>query len=1046
MKPGSANTPPPPDAAERQRALDPSRSFIVQAPAGSGKTELLIQRYLKLLGTVNEPEEIVAITFTRKAAAEMRQRVLRKLAGQGNPLADNPSRLRIQTIDSLCASLARQMPVLSRFGALPETIDDATELYQAAALATLGLVEEAGTGPAARAAPYVERLLDHLDNDLGRIAGLVAGMLASRDHWIRHLARIDRGDLEAALEAERERVCGQVKSLYPGKSAGNGAGGTAAWQALAESLITKDGGWRKRSPEGKGYFEEGESREPLRRLLATICNLPPPHYTDAQAEVLEAIAGLLPHAIAQLKLVFQARGQVDFTEVAQGALQALGEEGAPTDLALALDYRIRHLLIDEFQDTSISQFELIERLTEGWEAGDGRTVFAVGDPMQSIYRFREAEVGLFLQARRNGIGTVALEPIALRANFRSQAGIVGWVNEAFSRVMPQNEDVSAGAVAYGASEAVLAQLDGVAVNVHAFVEPPGSNARDREAARVVEIVRQVQTQAQAAADETVAILVRTRGHLSEIVPKLKEAGLAFRAVEIEQLVHRPVVQDLLALTHALGHPADRLAWLSVLRAPWCGLTLEDLVRLAEDNDDTVLEMLADDSRLARVSADGRARIARTAGVLRGCVAGRLRGSLRDAVEGAWLALGGPACVADETDLEDAALYLDHLEAHEEAGGVGDAFDASLAKLYALPDVQAGERLQIMTIHKAKGLEFDHVILPGLGRVPRNDDKKLFLWTETAGRSGPAQPNPLLIAPIQEAGAEPEPIYAWLQGLEAAKANLEAGRLLYVAATRARKRLHLLGEACTKDGAVRAPASRTLLAKLWPVVHAHFDAAAPAPQQAYSMNPVTPGQPLVRLAHDWRMPPAAKAVDWAAAREEARVQDEIEFSWAGETARHVGSVVHRWLQRMADDRLEGWSTQRVEGLRALIARDLHRRGVPAAESEAAAGRAATAMANILGDERGRWLLGPREGATSELRIRTIMEGQLRTLVVDRTFTEAGVRWIVDYKTSSHEGGGVEAFLERERERYAPQLARYSNALGKARLGLYFPMLRGWKEWE
>src|SRR5207253_3724806 len=129
--------------------------------------------------------------------------------------------------------------------------------------------------------------------------------------------------------------------------------------------------------------------------------------------VLEAIGGVLRPAIAQLKLVFQARGQVDFTEVAQRALLALGKEGEPTDLALALDYRIRHLLIDEFQDTSISQYELVARLTEGWEAGDGRTLFAVGDPMQSIYRFREAEVGLFLEARRGGIGTVELEQIEL---------------------------------------------------------------------------------------------------------------------------------------------------------------------------------------------------------------------------------------------------------------------------------------------------------------------------------------------------------------------------------------------------------------------------------------------------------------------------------------------------------------------------------------------------------------------------------------------------------------------------------------------------------
>ncbi len=644
-------TAPPPDAAERERALDPARSFIVQAPAGSGKTELLIERYLALLGTVGEPEEIVAITFTRKAAAEMRQRVLEKLGERGDPLAVNPARLRIQTIDSLCASLARQMPVLSEFGALPETVDDARELYEAAALATIGLVEEAGGENASRAAPHVERLLEHLDNDLARIAGLVAGMLLRRDHWIRHLARMDRGDLEAALAAERARICAWAKTLYPGSEPGDARDNTAAWQALAETLLTKDRGWRKRSKEAKAYFDEGEAREPLRHALETLCALPPARYTDAQAEVLEAIAGVLPHAIAQLKLVFQARGQVDFTEVAQGALRALGIEGEPTDLALALDYRIRHLLIDEFQDTSISQYELVARLTEGWEPGDGRTLFAVGDPMQSIYRFREAEVGLFLEARRGGIGTVVLEPIALSANFRSQAGIVEWVNETFSRVMPHKEDAGAGAVAYGPSVAVHPGLEGEAVTVHAFVEQAGSNlggtagsnARGREAARVVEIVREVQA---TAANASVAILVRTRSHLAEIVPQLKDAGLAFRAVEIEQLVHRPVVQDLLALTRALAHPGDRLAWLSVLRAPWCGLTLEDLSRFAEGGDESIYERLEQESRLVRLSADGRARLERTAMVLRECMSNRLRTSLRDAVEAAWLALGGPACVPD----------------------------------------------------------------------------------------------------------------------------------------------------------------------------------------------------------------------------------------------------------------------------------------------------------------------------------------------------------------------------------------------------------------
>ena len=1026
----------PPDAAERARALDPRRSFIVQAPAGSGKTELLIRRYLALLAVVDDPEEIVAITFTRKAAAEMRQRVLKKLEEAGDPLAQNPARLRIQTIDSLCASLTRQMPMLSKFGAQPESIDDARELYDEAALATIALVESAAAEDTAgrRVAQQVERLLEHLDNDVGRVRGLLSDMLARRDHWVRHLARMERTDLESALEAERLRVVSHAQALYPGTDPGD----PDAWKALAESLLTKDGGWRKRSAEAKRYAEEGAVREPLRTILQAVLALPPARYSDEQAAVLAAIGAVLPHAIAQLKLVFQARGQVDFTEISQCALRALGAEGEPTDLALALDYRIRHLLIDEFQDTSISQYELVARLTEGWEPEDGRTLLAVGDPMQSIYRFREAEVGLFLQARGTGIGSVALEPLELRANFRSQAGIVEWVNSAFARVMPAREDAVTGAVAYAASVPVHPALQGEAVTVHPFFDKDYAG----EAARVVDLVRKAQAEDPLA---TVAILVRTRSHLAEIVPQLQSAGLAFRAVEIEALAQRPVVQDLLALTRALSHPADRLAWLSVLRAPWCGLMLEDLAGLAEGAEHTVFELMQDADRVARLSSDGRTRLERVRAILLACVASRLRSTLRDSVEAAWLALGGPACVEDQTDLEDAGIYLDHLEAHERAGAVEASFEAGLEKLFALADVHADERLQIMTMHKAKGLEFDHVILPGLARTPRNDDRKLFLWAETAAqaRSG------LLIAPIQEAGAETDPIYAWLQRLDAEKSALESARLLYVAATRARQRLHLLGDVRLKDGAVRLPAYNTLLGKLWPVVGDAFDRAVPlhAPQvPATDSASGLPDQSLVRMSAAWSMPDVPVGAPWTAPAEEARVQDDIEFSWAGETARHVGSVVHRWLQRIAEDGLRGWDAARVASLAAQFGKELAARGVAPGDIVAAQEIVVAALSGAVLDERGRWLLGPREEGASELRLRTFRDGRLRTLVIDRTFVVDGKRWIVDYKTSRHEGAGLEAFLEREKERYAPQLARYAEALGGAQLGLYFPMLRGWKAWD
>ncbi len=1112
-----------PDLAARRAALDPARSFIVQAPAGSGKTELLIQRYLGLLATVEHPEEIVAITFTRKAAGEMRERVLAALldaragkapasehekttlglataalardAAGGWGITDNPARLRIQTIDSLCAALTRQMPMLSRFGAQPESIEDAAELYAEAARATVDLVE--GDNAAAR---DVEQLLAHLDNDVGRVEGLLADMLRRRDHWLRHVHGKERDELESALRNARSDALGRLRGQLPAGLAaelktiadyafGNldrGGFGDAIddWALLARVFLTGDDGWRQRLTKTEG-FPAGKPAQPwkeraaalfaslgahdaFRAALADMKQLPPERYSDEQWSVLGAITRLLPLAAAQLKLAFQARGQVDFTEVAQRAVGALGEIGEPSDLALALDYRIRHLLVDEFQDTSISQFELIAKLTAGWEPGDGRTVFAVGDPMQSIYRFREAEVGLFLQARTVGIAGIALEPVALSANFRSQAGIVEWVNTTFSRVMPAREDIGIGSVPYTASSATRGALPGEAVTVHPFFD----DDRAGEAARVTELVRDAQREH---AGGKVAILVRNRGHLRDIVPQLKEAGLRFRAIEIEPLGHRPVVQDLLALTRALSHPADRLAWLAALRAPWCGLTLADLEKLAGGEPRrAVWELMNDGARIAALSADGRARLERVRAVFRDSLGDRARGSLRARVAGAWFALSGPACVEDATDLEDAEIYFDHLEANEEAGEIADpaAFEDGLADLYALPDLQAGEQLQIMTIHKAKGLEFDTVIVPGLGRPPRADDPRLLAWLEQPRISSPLPPGErdgvrgetdLLLAPIRETGAEEDPITRWLRKLEAEKERLETGRLLYVAATRAKRRLHLLGDAGLKtddDGvpALRAPGERTLLSQLWPLVSDQYGEAAARHVQS-AQAPVDEGaaeniidQSLRRIASGWQPPAPPPRVAWTPPREPARARDEIEFSWVGETARHVGSVVHRWLQNIADDRLAGWDAKRVQALRKTFRDELVACGLPADAVEAATERVAATLAQTLADERGRWLLGPRDAAESELRLTGATADGIVNIVMDRTFVdEHGARWIVDYKTGGHEGGDVGAFLDRERERYRPQLERYA-ALMRARdgrpvrLGLYFPMLGGWREWE
>ena len=232
------------------------------------------------------------------------------------------------------------------------------------------------------------------------------------------------------------------------------------WQAIATLLLTKKYEWRRSFDKRIGFpitattqaeklklrdskeriinlAEKLTTETALLSLLRECLILPAPHYNETQWKILTALMELLPILVAQLNVNFQQACHIDFIEITQRALQALEDEENPTDLALALDYKIKHILLDEFQDTSTTQFYLLELLTRGWQINDGRTLFLVGDPMQSIYRFRAAEVGLFLQAKRYGIGDIKLTSLTLSTNFRSSTAIVEWFNKIFSHNFPK---------------------------------------------------------------------------------------------------------------------------------------------------------------------------------------------------------------------------------------------------------------------------------------------------------------------------------------------------------------------------------------------------------------------------------------------------------------------------------------------------------------------------------------------------------------------------------------------------------------------------------
>ncbi|HSS70113.1 MAG TPA: UvrD-helicase domain-containing protein [Casimicrobiaceae bacterium] len=1117
------------DADARKRALDVTRSFLVQAPAGSGKTALLIQRFLALLAHVDRPERIVAMTFTRKAAAEMRDRIVealrlaaagaaphdeheqrtlelaaRALAQDGRrgwQLAAHPARMQILTIDALCAGLVRQAPITARLGAASRFEESPMALYRRAA-------REALRGAGGRD-PEWQNLLVHLDNDAEQTIAQLAGMLARREQWFPELPAGNGGALrertEEALAAEIRGELAALRAAFPEEIARSlvalehyaadnlgqveetreraeslracaAAGGLPPatvealplWRALAAWLLVSDCTAFRKTIDAKGGFPakaNGAGAAPraamkqamqdaltrlaeargLARALAVASKLPPARYGEEAWALVASLAKILRVCAAELLLAFDATHTVDFPQLTLAALDALGEADAPNDLLLLFDRRLEHLLVDEFQDTSFSQLELIRRLTAGWQEGDGRTLFAVGDPMQSIYRFRQAEVRFFVEAQRDArVTELAVECLTLRRNFRSRPGLVEWVNATFPQVLGALSDPWRSVIAFAPAAATRDAAPGPAWTLDLVA--------DASAEAVVVVERALAALAAGAQD--VAILVRARTHLNLVLPALRAARLPYAAVELDALSERPVVLDLVSLTHAIMQPADRLAWLSVLRAPWCGLTLPDLFALVNVAESEGLATLADLLASARASAalsgDGRKRFARAGEVLSATLAARSRASLAARARGAWLALGGPACIDEVLDLDAAEQFFALLAAHEEAGEVLDwrEFSSALAELRAGPAPTGADAfspaVKVMTLHKAKGLQFDTVILPGLARPIARNDAQLLRWRQ--------RPDGVLLAPMRARGGEKDPLYEYLTLLEREEEDAELGRLLYVGCTRAKESLHLVAALDVKTDAAgerrwTPPPGDSALAKLWPALP-----ISPAPKDAAHPSPQRSPPKLTRLPGAWRLPALSHGAPLRHEVESREPEVAPPFDWARETARHVGTVAHRLCREIAEDGIDAWTLARIGALGRRFAAELAHEGVAAADLDAAVTRVQEALRRLLDDPRGRWLFdAAHRDARSEYALTSDLDGALSDLVLDRTFVDAeGTRWIVDFKFSQHEGAGVDLFLDSEQERYRTKLEQYAEAVRSLdvrpiRLGLYFPLLGGWREW-
>ncbi|WP_439135148.1 UvrD-helicase domain-containing protein [Pseudomaricurvus sp.] len=1126
----------PQDHLARAEALNPQKSFAVTAPAGSGKTGLLTQRVLTLLPLCDNPEEVVCITFTRKAAAEMQERItdaIQFAAEQPRPeapheqltwdlaqkvierdrqqqwqLLKNPNRLRVQTIDGLCRSLTQYNPITSGIGGSSQMLEHPQVVYRQAVEQTLATLEQEG-----QLQHDLKELFIHLDNNIEAVTSLLINLLGKRDQWLLPLlsARDARAYLENVLhELVVETLEETSELLLPYASdlclladyAGNNSledkpsslicqlagivelppchpDNLDDWRSLVELVLTQAGQWRSIKGLNKNFgFPAGTDKDSkaaaklkkeamaelighlseqkkLLDLFQFIRILPPTHYPHQQWRLLDGLTRIMPYAVIQLKLAFRALNATDFSEITQGALLALGDEDSPTDLSLLLDYQIKHILVDEFQDTASPQLQLLEKLTAGWQPDDGRTLFIVGDGMQSCYGFRDANVGIFLDARNNGIGDIRLTPLELTVNFRSQSGVVDWVNMAFQNAFPEADDISRGAVSYAPSIGFKPAMDGPAVSTHVFLDAPDRKA---EAQKVVDLVKEA-----LAADENgrIAILVRNRPHLREIIHALQTAGLRWQATDIDPLASRMAIVDLLSLTRALLDPSDRNAWLAILRSPFIGLGNDDLLHLVQHNKlvdqksfPAVLSNLLDHQSIQGLSKEAKKILSRTVPQIKTAWQNRRRKSLRQWIEGLWVALGGPACVPDAIDLTNAQDYFSLLDKFDEGGKLlqWDEFSRSVKQLYARPAADADPRIQVMTIHKSKGLEFETVIIPGLDKTQRSDEKQLILWQE---RINTAHDKQLLLGPLSATGDDDDPLYQFLRQEQKIKNSLEATRLLYVGCTRAINHLHLIANlnVDSKSELPKAPSAGALLSPLWTAVQesALFTVVGETDETSQKPQPIAM---IRRLTPDWQRPTLVPSSLLAAYRgrefgdEDNTVNDD---ALRHRGSRYTGTVLHRSLAQIVKDGVDAWDSDRIRRQQPFWRAQLRQLGLNGTSLTDALNRIELGLHRMLADPNGCWLLDNRhEQSACEQSFWSVSAGdgpytKTRNSIIDRTFVDQGIRWIVDYKSSEPAADQeLSDFLTAEAEAYQPQLKRYRQLFPdledeRVKTALYFPLL-------
>jgi ATP-dependent helicase/nuclease subunit A len=984
------------DRAGRERAIDPRFNVALEASAGTGKTRVLVERYVNLLRAGVDPSEILALTFTRKAAAEMRERIITTLRlagargefspGRWRELRDRTVDVAISTIDAFCLSLLREFPLeadldpgfqMADETEVPRLVDEALDR----ALRTCRSV--------AREDEHVALVFAQLGDRRARagLAGLLARRIVAptilgrylssgpRDLTVHDAARRGAHSLLAVFESMRggldrfletgplhpsfRLLLRQLRDLEAGVGAAaeiNPAAVQESFRRVREHFLTHEGEPRKLLPPKykKAAFASTADWQTHKDLVAGHAHaVLEAHRTwrrDLNALVSRGVWRMFRIAEREYRRTLDARALLDFPDVLLKTIELLRQMEEFAQSRFRLESRYHHVLVDEFQDTSRAQWELVSLLVQAWGEGAGLThtgtlapsIFIVGDRKQSIYGFRDADVSLFREAseymRNLRPGGDVRRSIA--RCFRSVPPLLSFVNDLCDAVakLPDRRD----AFVYEEEDRfpVDADLEHESEQVLGVVTGDSFDSCARTTA--AEISRLIREGVLVRDRDTgirrpvrpgdVAILFRTRESHRDYEQALEALGISAYVYKGLGFFDADEVKDVMAMLWYLADPVSDLRAAALLRSRFIRMSDEGLKRLgphlAEALEAATSPPVALDVDDTEALALARAAASRWRALADWSPPAELLD--RILVESAYVTeLRGPRLAQARENLkkiraiirriqnrgygtlERIVTHLDHLAVGDEANAVIDATDA----------------VSLMTVHASKGLEFPVVFVVNVSRGTGN-------WRDAIRIAGETNEDvSVSVGDFESRADEDEPD----------RDREETKRLLYVALTRARDRLYL--GSVVKEGRFQ-PTRGSLGEVLPPSLHNVFVEAGAGvssvswagASRSHVINVCPPAGPTERESLSTpnpqhpipNVPGALGAGSWSlgvdfAVLEDATVRrvtvsglSDVDLAsppprgeYAGSSDRLTGILVHRLLQRV------GFNTElRDEQIREL----------------------------------------------------------------------------------------------------------------------------------